>query len=94
MRLVVRDSRGRFARSAPVIPATRPGLDAREPRYRLRVFHRAWPWRASREEALDDAHDSGNARAGGLLVPAVIQRDPPHAADRWKLARIRAERGH
>lgn len=60
---------------------------ANRPHYRLRVFHRAWPWRATVADAEQDALASGNAfvdrELGGRLYltsPATIERYPPNAA--------------
>lgn len=65
----------------PSDPLRFPTQDA--PRWRLRVFDRCWPWRATRGEALADAVASRNARRDMddhivyLDACANVQRDPP-----------------
>ncbi|WP_454280214.1 hypothetical protein [Sphingomonas sp. Marseille-Q8236] len=67
----------------------------RHPRWRLRVFEKCWPWRASFKEALRDAVSSQNARRCPddrfiyLDAAASIQRDPPHRYDQWRMRMIR-----
>lgn len=64
------------------------------PRWRLRVFDKCWPWRATRKEALHDAVSSFNAwrcpndHAIYLDAVASIQRDPPYAYDQWRMRMI------
>jgi len=61
------------------------------PRWRLRVFDRCWPWRATKSEALRDAVMSRNARrcpddnVTYLDAAAAIQRDPPHYGDQLRM---------
>lgn len=61
------------------------------PRWRLRVFDKCWPWRATRSEALRDALLSRNARRCSednttyLDAAAAIQRDPPHYGDQLRM---------
>lgn len=90
-----RDWRGRFVAIVPVPIGPTPAQiiahpTDRHPRYRLRVFDRCWPWRASQREAVRDAVLSGNARRDQedrliyLDACANIQRDPPHYAARFR----------
>lgn len=64
------------------------------PRWRLRVFDRVWPWRATRKEAFRDAIESRNAwrcpddRLIYLDAVASIQRDPPYPYDQWRMRMI------
>lgn len=70
----------------------------RFPRYRLRVFDTAWPWRASKGSAFTDALASGNARRDAedrclyLDACANIQRDPPMYLDRVRALERREAR--
>lgn len=82
---VGRDRRGTIA--APVRPVHYPdpcvSPTQDRPRFRLRVFDRCWPWRASVGEVMADAVASRNARRDlddrvtYLDACANIQRDPP-----------------
>ena len=85
-RVICRDRAGRFTVEPPAQPAkVEPDPvnfpTKSHPRFRLRVFDRKWPWRASWSQAMDDALASENASAehgrAYLLVPAAIQQDPP-----------------
>lgn len=60
------------------MPADRRGYQ-----YRVRVFDRAGPWRASQGEAVRDAVETGNASFDGeiycrtfMTAPAWIERYP------------------
>ena len=72
------ERRERLGPPAAVILATPTD---RFPRWRLRVFDRCWPWRASRGQAVADALASRNGRREDgtfyLDACAFIQRDPP-----------------
>lgn len=79
----------------PSDPLRHPTDD--HPRWRLRVFDRRWPWRATRGEALRDALLSRNAmrESGGAIfldACAAIQRDPPFYSDMLAVRRRRAAR--
>lgn len=86
MATAIREMDCNAPRPDPIIVPT----DA-HPRWRLRVFDRCWPWRATRGEALRDAVLSRNARRDVedrviyLDAVANIQRDPPHAIDQWRV---------
>lgn len=81
-RVIHRDRYGRFRQAPP--PKIEPNPlnfpTRSHPRFRLRVFDRAWPWRATRGEAMDDALASDNASYDSgrtwLTVPADIEQDP------------------
>lgn len=66
---------------APIDPVRNPSHE--HPRWRLRVFDRKWPWRASRVEAQRDATEPWmthyDEATGTVYVDAVVdvQRDPP-----------------
>lgn len=75
-------------------PAARPDPllhpSQQHPRWRLRVFDKLWPWRATRAEVLRDALASRNARRDPddgvvyLDACAFVQRDPPPAFNPWR----------
>lgn len=73
----------------PAAPLAAPSDE--HPRWRLRVFDRCWPWRATKREALRDAVLSFNARYDRhdrvvyFDAAASLQRDPPFALDRLRL---------
>ena len=102
-RVMHRDRWGRFCPPPPppqppyVPPDPRRFPTARDPRYRLRVFGRAWPWRAEYQHAIDDALASGHAEAdkhgrAWLITPADVQQDPPRSEGLEWLRAIRSNR--